>query len=661
MKLKVPSHLRFITNLYLAGILFFTAFRVTLLVFNWPASLEVPTMILVRSFFMGWRFDTTISGYILGLPLLLFSLISVLHIKAERPSKIILFFICLLYTGAFLICAADIPYFDHFLTRITVAALAWRHDPMFMFKVVFADLYNYPFLAMFVILTVLFVRTVIRFRRRFLFQYSHEFTGKVTLSKMKIAVASLLAMALMFWGIRGRLESKSPIQWGTAFFSNYHFANELGLNPVYTFMRSYLNSIDPNNSGVHFLNDTIALNTVKRNYGITSSPFNSPIARAVQPGGAEIKANVVIVLMESMAMTKMGIDGNKENMTPVLDSLTKKSYFFNNVFSSGIHTFTGVYSTLFSFPTLMNQHPMRFNDSNLQPFTGIGRTLADKNYHTLFFCTHDVEFDNMSGFLKANGFKDAIGKSDYNSKESYDPTGVPDDIMLEYAVHKFTELSKNNKPFLATILTGSDHGPYHLPNRDKEGFHPHTNTLEKNVVEYADWSIGKFLKLAQKETWFKNTLFVFVADHGAPFRNYYGMPLSFFRVPLIMYAPEILKKDTIVQRVGGQIDVFPTIMGLLNMKYINNTLGIDLLKDKRDYTCFSAYNELGCTNDSLYWYKLLIVDREHLHPFKTKQSIELMDKYRSQADSMRLFSESMLQATQWLIKNKKVGPQTTKK
>ncbi len=660
MKSYIPSQIRFVANIYIVGLLVFSVFRFALLLFNWTPSLEVPFMTLVQAFIMGFRFDAAISGYILALPFVLFCVLSWFKLKMELPSKLLMLFMLIVYSVSFFICAADIPYYNHFLTRITVSVLAWKNDPMFMFKIAFADVYNYPFLLLFALLSLVFIKTIVRFRRRFLFQYSHEITGKVIISKTKNIVFSILAMGVLFLGIRGRLESKSPIQWGTAYFSNYQFANELGLNPVFTFMRSYLNSIDPDNIGIHFMNDTVAVKIIQDSYGISNPQYDSPIARAVSPKGEELKANVVIVLMESMSMTKLAAGGNEENMTPVLDSLIKESYFFNTIFSDGIHTFNGVYSSLFSFPSLLNQHPLQFNDNNLQPFTGIGTTLVEKGYQAAYFCTHDVEFDNISGFLKANSFKYAYGKSDFNSPEVYDPTGVPDDIMLEFAVGKLSELSKNKQPFLATLLTGSDHGPYHLPDRTSEGFNPHSETLEKKVVEYADWSIGKFLRLAAKQDWFKNTLFVFVADHGAPYKNYYEMPLSFHHVPLIMYAPRILKGDTVIERVGGQLDIYPTVMGLLNMKYVNNTFGIDLLNEQRKYISFYSNNNLACANDSLFWFKLFASGQEYLYPFKTKQSTDLIDKYSVEADSMRKFSRAMLQSAQWLILTKKVGPQTPK-
>lgn len=577
----------------------------------------------------------------------------------EGPSKGITLLVMITYALSFFICFADITYFDNFLTRITTAVFAWKHNPMFMFKVVFADIYNYPFIVVYVVVTFLFIKTLVRFRRRFLFQHSHEATGKIIISKTQNILFSVLLIGVLFLGIRGRLFSKSPIQWGTAYFSNYHFANELGLNPVFTYVRSYLDSRDPEKIGNYFMNDSAAIKTVRRYYAIPDTKFNSPIARIVSAKGEERKANVVLVLMENMAMTKTGIDGNEDNITPVIDSLSKCSYFFNNIFCSGINPFDGVYSTLFSFPSVLNQHPLQFNDNNLKPFTGIGRTLSAKGYHTLFFCTKDPEFDNMSGFLKANGYHETIGENNYNSKEIYNANGVPDDIMFENAVAKLSRLSKNKKPFFAAMLTGSDHAPYHLPDRTKEGFTPHSNSIEKNVVEYADWSIGKFLHLAAKQSWFNNTIFIFIADHGSSFRNYYEMSLSFFRVPLIIHAPAIIKKDTLIERTGGQVDVFPTVMGLLNMSYINNTFGIDLLRDKRPYVCFSSSDKLGCVSDSLFWFKLLNSNHEYLYAYKTKKSISLADKYKSEADSMKIFTKAVFQSAKWLIQNNKQGAQSS--
>ncbi|NIW79842.1 MAG: sulfatase-like hydrolase/transferase, partial [Calditrichae bacterium] len=89
-----------------------------------------------------------------------------------------------------------------------------------------------------------------------------------------------------------------------------------------------------------------------------SASYQSPIARKIEPVESPRYENVILVLMENMSAGKMGIFGNPAHLTPHLDSLaTHQSYFFNNFYSSGIHTFTGIYSTLFGFPPLLSKHP----------------------------------------------------------------------------------------------------------------------------------------------------------------------------------------------------------------------------------------------------------------------------------------------------------------
>ena len=123
-------------------------------------------------------------------------------------------------------------------------------------------------------------------------------------------------------------------------------------------------------------------------------------------------------------------------------------------------------------------------------------------------------------------------------------------------------------------MTASDHGPYYLPDYYK----PRNKDIKDQMVEYADWSLRKLISpwLLQKE-WFSNTIFVFIADHGSPINAVYDIPLDYHHTPLVFYAPGIITEPVTFDCIGGQIDVFPTIMGILNQPYINNTLGIDLL------------------------------------------------------------------------------------
>ena len=138
--------------------------------------------------------------------------------------------------------------------------------------------------------------------------------------------------------------------------------------------------------------------------------------------------------------------------------------------------------------------------------------------------------------------------------------GVPDDYLFEFSIAELNKLHNKNKPFLSVMMTASDHGPYHIP----DYFTPKQPTdIKKQIVEYADWSIRKFIDLAKQQPWFENTIFAFVADHGALMETKFDVPLSYNHVPFIIYAPQLLKEPKVLTNYGGQIDIFPTLMSLI--------------------------------------------------------------------------------------------------
>ena len=202
-------------------------------------------------------------------------------------------------------------------------------------------------------------------------------------------------------------------------------------------------------------------------------------------------------------------------------------------------------------------------------------------------------------------------------------------------------------------MTASAHGPYIVPKNIK--FKPKQKDIIWQTVEYADWSIKRFLQLASKEKWFANTIFVFIADHGYDVgRQAYDMHLSNNHVPLIIYAPDLIKEPKKFDNPGGQIDVFPTIMGLLNIPYVNKTMGIDLIKEKRPYIYFNADDKIGCVNDQ-FFYIYRTNGIESLYKYRNFDAKDYISQFKSKADSMKRYTFSMLQASQVLILNNKTG------
>jgi phosphoglycerol transferase MdoB-like AlkP superfamily enzyme len=639
---RPPTQLRFILFTYLAGMAVFTLLRAVLIFANYSLAKQVPFDIMVQALLMGLRFDTVISGYFLILPLLLFFLFSFLKRKPRWLERFVFLFLMTVYSIGFFIVCADIPWYRQFQTRITAAALNWTNTPSMMLKIIFQDVRNYPFLIAFVCLIFIFYKAMLRIKRTTIDAETKS------LSITKSTLSYIFFIGLTLTGIRGRIELKSPIRWGTAFFSQYNFANQVGLNPVYTFMRSWFDSHDKNAQRLNYMDDVAAVKNVKSYYGITPlHEFYSPVARNVTTEGEPKKYNIVLILMEGMSAKNMSHFGNINKLTPVLDSLFSSGVSLTHFYSDGNHTFNGIYSSLFGIPGLPMKHPMK-GIENQQQYNGIAKTLSNNGYRTIFFINHDEQFDNVAGFLTPNGIQQIVSQKDYPSSKVISTLGVPDHVQFEEVVKRLSAIHQTGKPFFSAIMTASNHGPYIMP----EGipFKAHSPDSRTQMVEYSDWAIGKFLTDCKQQPWFDSTIFVFTGDHGnliPGFEHY----MAYHHIPLIIYAPKILTPE-VMEKLGGQIDLYPSILHLLNISCTNNSFGIDLFREDRRYLPFT-YDEQLCTislnnlfvsnqsNDKLY---SITADGKSLQPLANP----------TLADSMKVYTQSILQTTQWMIEKRKM-------
>lgn len=658
-KFRLPAHIKYLITVYFTGIALFTLFRMLLFLANIKQLDALPVnkgSLILQAFLMGFRFDTVISACILSIPMVLLSIAALLLFKRKILSRIITFYTGLLYTAAFLICAIDIPYYKFYNNRLSAIVFNWFDNPGFLLKMTAQDKNNWLYMFVFILSSSIFWPVIFKLRKKFLTPDLLPPGAARLAYSINTLGFSLVAFILLFIGARGRLAVKSPIRVGTAYFSNYSFPNQLGLNPVYTFARSSLDRLNLKNKELHLMPDETAIRLVREYLKIETGEnpaFSSPIARPAATGGEPRNANVVLVIMESMAAAKMGRYGNPNHLTPHLDSLAERAYSFDHIYTAGTHTANGIYAALFGFTALFKQHPLK--PVSMLTYAGLPNILREKDYSTIFFATHDDQFDNMGGFLRANGFEQVIAEKDYPADKVLSTLGVPDHYMFDFSIPILNRLYEGDRPFLAVFLTGSDHPPHIIP--PGISFKPGSAAVADRVVEYADWAIGEFLKKAARQEWFRDTLFVFVADHGANMNTIYDMPLSYFHTPLIFYSPYLIKEPRVFPAIGGQIDVFPTLMGILNIPYVNNTLGIDLLKESRPYIYFCGDDKIGCLDDE---YFLVIRDDggESLYAYKKGDTKNYLAEKEPLARSMKDYFFSMMQATQWLTGNRLVGIQT---
>ena len=645
MKHITLKHIILAAKIYLAAISVFTVFR--LILFFTGLSFITPDDSfgnILHAFWMGLRFDIVITGYIVFFPFLALMVIAMINPRSKLPVMIIFYFLFAVFTLSFAVCAVDIPFFGQFFARFNMSAFQWIETPLFVAKMILQEFRYIGYSIPFILLVFIFFWVL---RKAFLVFIRHQHQGNILMT----VVLSLCVAGLMFIGIRGRLE-KTPIVVGTAFFGQNAFLNQLGLNPNFTLMRSFFNKISADESKtvqmVHFMDHDEALQQIQSLFSIETPDECSPILRRITPDSINADpANVVFILMESMSAAKMSYFGNQKQLTPFLDSIAKESYFFENIYSAGIHTHNGIFSTLFSYPTIYRQRIMR--DVAMPKFNNMASVLKKNGYSTIYFTTHDGQFDNVEGFLTGNSFDKVIKQTDYPSDKVATNLGVPDDYMFEFSIPVLNKLHVQKRPFFAAFLTSSDHGPYYIP----DYFSPHQQNIKEAIVEYADWALHQFIRMAAQQEWFDNTIFVFVADHGAVIDDIYSMPLNYHHIPLIIHAPKIIIQPQIFDCLGGQIDIFPTTMHLLRLPYANNTMGMNLFSEKRPFMYFSAYDKYGVISDSLFLIVTKNSETDELFRYRQQDKTNYINHYQTVADEMKNYAKFNFQVAQYMISQRK--------
>jgi phosphoglycerol transferase MdoB-like AlkP superfamily enzyme len=255
----------------------------------------------------------------------------------------------------------------------------------------------------------------------------------------------------------------------------------------------------------------------------------------------------------------------------------------------------------------------------------------------------------MNSFLYENGFDRIYSQYDYPKEKIVNNFGVQDDYLFSYGLERLNEAGEKDNPFFAVFLTVSNHKPYVIP----EEFKNRADTDDKRITGFVDKAVKDFMESAAEPAWYNHTIFVFLGDHGKSFgAGKYDMQLTFNHIPLIIYSPSFDDAPRQFAQFGGQIDVFPTVMGLLNIPYINNSLGVDLLKDpKRPCMYFVNDNRLGCINENYLYVRNLTTKTDILYDLHSSGSENIIQQESKASDALKKYAVSMMVTADYLIKN----------
>ena len=371
------------------------------------------------------------------------------------------------------------------------------------------------------------------------------------------------------------------------------FANNLQANGVYNFYLAFTNSELDYKTYYKTLLDSEAFSILENQ--IPGIKENST-QRLVTSEFEEIHKNVVLITIESYSASFMNEYGGKDNITPFLDSLATQSLQFTNLYAVGNRTVRGLEAVTLCLPPMAGESVVKRKDNKNKFSTG--SLFKERNYSVKFMYGGDSYFDNMGDFFNGNGY-DIVDKKSFKPEEISFANiwGVCDEDMYKKAINVMNEESKTNKRFFNHIMTVSNHRPFTYPDgkidiaSDKKS--------RKGGVKYTDYALRNFFKMAEKQPWFKNTVFVILADHCASSSGKTELPVEKYRIPAMIYSPGFIspsRNNTLM----SQIDVMPTLFSLLNFKYECKFYGQDVFsKDYKPRALIATYQDLGLIKDDV--------------------------------------------------------------
>lgn len=609
--------------------------------FSWKQSLP--------AFWLGLRFDLRVACIVTLLIWLLASIPFFNPFKHTAAKKFWLGFMGLLTLVFCIFYGGDFAHYAYLTQRLNASVINYAEDAAISTKMVWQ---TYPVLRI-IILLVITVYGMLWLVRRY---YRWAATEVQPVNRVTKIISSIVVFLLLGLGIFGKI-GQYPLRWSDAFTLGDDFSSNTALNPFQSFF-----------STLKFRNSTRADEVKTKAYypliaeylGIQNKqPLQYDRYVPAVDSLAQRKTNIVLVICESFSAYKSSMWGNPLNTTPYFQQLCKEGAFFSQCFTPAYGTAKGVWASITGIPDVTTSKTASRNMAMVNQHTIINDF---KGYEKFYFLGGSTSWANIRGLLVNNIEGLQLYEEGSFVSPRVDVWGISDkNLFLE----SHEVLKKQTAPFFAVIQTAGNHRPYTIPEEDLDEFkkveypvdslrnNGFDNNDELNAFRYSDFCIQKFMEAASKEKYFKNTLFVFIGDHGIlgrpgpPFnKTWMEGDLTREHVPLLFYAPGFLQPKTYTA-VCSQVDLLPTIASVTGTAYHNTTLGRNILSPVHlaDTSLFmqSAFRFNAESNQASlvmnqYYYELHMADGKerlfYLHSDETVPVNEQTEQVKKQAKEL---------------------------
>lgn len=531
------------------------------------------------TFIYGLRMDTIVICIILVIPTIFLAITP--KIFSNFISKFLNIYILFFLLIALFIECASFPFFVQYDLRPNYLFIEYLEYPQEVTSLLFKD-YKFQFIAVF----ILIIATIRIYSKSKFINFEQVFKQNY-ISRILILAPILL---VLFLGIRSSLGHR-PVNISDALYSENRVINEITKNSLHSLGYAYYSNKKAENNISKYGKIDIkeAYKVASLAIGINYKDEKKPFYREVKSKLASKKQkNLVIFIQESMGAQFTGFIG-KQNFTPNLDNLAQDYLSFTNLYSNGTRSVRGLAALTSGTLPINGIEVIKRNKSQEDYFT-VASLLKPYGYKSSFIYGGEARFDNMKGWYLGNGFDEVIEQKDFTNPIFTSTWGVSDEDLVIKANEKFKSYYENNEKFVSVMFSSSNHMPFELPDGKIEFEKNIPKTSVENAIKYADFAIGKFFELAKKEDYFKDTVFVVIADHNVRVYGDQIVPIDMFQIPAVIVSSDI--PHQIFTNLTSQADVLATALDLIGIDLSYPILGNSIFKDNKKNINLMIFDEI---------------------------------------------------------------------
>jgi len=393
------------------------------------------------------------------------------------------------------------------------------------------------------------------------------FQNTSTWSVKKILITWPLIFMLVTFGIRSTLGHR-PANPALFAITADSMVNSLVLNSGYSVVYASYNLLKETKSSEIY--GKMPREEIFKITGAKESDI--PTLTTLNPSHKRKKPlNLVIILQESLGATFVESLGGVP-VTPNIEKLKNQGIWFEQLYATGTRSVRGIEAVIAGFQPTPADSTVKLSKSQKNFFT-LATLLEKQGYNTEFIYGGESHFDNMRGFFTGNGFKHIVEQKDYKNPVFVGSWGASDEDLLNKTHEQILSHHKAGKPFFTLAFSSSNHAPFEFPDGRIE-LYEQPKATDNNAVKYADYAIGEFFKKAQQSPYWKNTVFLVVADHDIRVRGDSLVPIERFHIPGLILGADI--KPLRYTGIASQIDLPVTLLSLMGIQGQHPMTGRDL-------------------------------------------------------------------------------------